>query len=82
MIKIQNKFKNYKEYSQDKDIIIRDTSKRYTESNIRLKEFSELYNVVKNERNKYVSYMNILYYNTLYNLIINIIKLMNIKKKG
>jgi len=55
LIKIQNKYKNYKEYSQDKDIIIRDTSKRYSESNIRLKEFSELYNVVKNERNKYVN---------------------------
>ncbi|ORX80966.1 hypothetical protein BCR32DRAFT_16586 [Anaeromyces robustus] len=55
LIKIQNKYKNYKEYSQDKDIIIRDTSKRYTESNVRLKEFSELYNVVKNERNKYVN---------------------------
>jgi len=54
-IKIQNKYRNYKEYSQDKDIIIRDTAKRYNESNIRLKEFSELYNIVKNERNKYVN---------------------------
>jgi chromosome segregation ATPase len=38
-----------------KELIIVDLAKKYSETNNRLKEFSALYDVVKNERNKYVN---------------------------
>ena len=38
-----------------KELVILDLSKKCNEVNNRLKEFSALYDVVKNERNKYVS---------------------------
>ena len=38
-----------------KELIILDLGKKYTETTNRLKEFSALYDVVKNERNKYVN---------------------------
>ena len=37
------------------ELVILDLSKKFSEVNNRLKEFSALYDVVKNERNKYVS---------------------------
>lgn len=38
-----------------KQLVIADLSKRCNDTNNRLKEFSALYDVVKNERNKYVN---------------------------
>ena len=38
-----------------KELIILDLTKKCNETNNRLKEFSALYDVVKNERNKYVN---------------------------
>lgn len=38
-----------------KHLVIADLSKRCNDTNNRLKEFSALYDVVKNERNKYVN---------------------------
>lgn len=38
-----------------KQLVIADLSKRCGDTNNRLKEFSALYDVVKNERNKYVN---------------------------
>ena len=38
-----------------KELIIVDLGKKFSETNNRLKEFSALYDVVKNERNKYVN---------------------------
>ena len=38
-----------------KHLVVADLSKRCNDTNNRLKEFSALYDVVKNERNKYVN---------------------------
>lgn len=38
-----------------KQLVIADLTKRCNDTNNRLKEFSALYDVVKNERNKYVN---------------------------
>lgn len=46
-----------KEQVKVKELILFDLTKKYTELNNRLKEFSALYDVVKNERNKYVNLM-------------------------
>eukprot|EP00743_Colponemidia_sp_Colp-15_P002127 GILK01002309.1.p1 GENE.GILK01002309.1~~GILK01002309.1.p1 ORF type:complete len:926 (-),score=268.21 GILK01002309.1:247-3024(-) len=40
-----------------KDLVILDLTKKHHETNHRLKEFSALYDVVKNERNKYVNWI-------------------------
>jgi hypothetical protein len=49
---------NERETKEDlkmKELIILDLTKKCNETNNRLKEFSALYDVVKNERNKYVN---------------------------
>jgi chromosome segregation ATPase len=51
---IQNE-KETKEDLKMKELIILDLTKKCNETNNRLKEFSALYDVVKNERNKYVN---------------------------
>ncbi|CAK4502528.1 unnamed protein product, partial [Aphanomyces euteiches] len=38
-----------------KELVILDIAKKCNETNNRLKEFSALYDIVKNERNKYVN---------------------------
>ena len=38
-----------------KELVILDLSKKHTETAIRLREFSKLYDVVKSDRNKYVN---------------------------
>ena len=53
--KAQNLEKETKEELKIKELIIVDLSKNFSETNNRLKEFSALYDVVKNERNKYVN---------------------------
>ena len=40
---------------QVKELVILDLSKKHTETAIRLREFSKLYDVVKSDRNKYVN---------------------------
>mmetsp|Transcript_718 Transcript_718/g.1998 ORF Transcript_718/g.1998 Transcript_718/m.1998 type:complete len:164 (-) Transcript_718:1411-1902(-) len=47
--------KDAQEQVRVKELVILDLSKKCSEVNNRLKEFSALYDVVKNERNKYVS---------------------------
>ena len=47
--------KETREEVQVKELIIVDLAKKFSETNNRLKEFSALYDVVKNERNKYVN---------------------------
>lgn len=50
--------RNEKETQEDlkmKELVILDLTKKCNETNNRLKEFSALYDVVKNERNKYVN---------------------------
>ena len=47
--------KDTREQVKVKELVILDLSKKSNEVNNRLKEFSALYDVVKNERNKYVN---------------------------
>ena len=47
--------KDTREQVKVKELVILDLSKKTNEVNNRLKEFSALYDVVKNERNKYVN---------------------------
>ena len=53
--RIQALEKETQEELKVKKLIILDLSKKFSETNSRLKEFSALYDVVKNERNKYVN---------------------------
>ncbi|KAI8835875.1 hypothetical protein BC829DRAFT_406093 [Chytridium lagenaria] len=55
LIRIQNKFKAIKEDISIKDLAIFDAAKRCSESLSRLRDFAALYDVVKNERNKYLN---------------------------
>jgi chromosome segregation ATPase len=55
LIRIQSKHKSIMDDVNLKKMSISEASKRCTESVNRLKEFSMLYDVVKNERNKYVN---------------------------
>ncbi|KAI8808274.1 hypothetical protein BJ742DRAFT_772272 [Cladochytrium replicatum] len=55
LIRIQTKCRTIKEDLSVKDIAISDSRKRCEESATRLKEFATLYDVVKNERNKYLN---------------------------
>lgn len=55
LVRIRNKLKTIKDDLGVKEIAVLDASKRCQEAIIRLKEFATLYDVVKNERNKYVS---------------------------
>ena len=54
-ILLQTLEKETQEELKVKKLIILDLSKKFSETNSRLKEFSALYDVVKNERNKYVN---------------------------
>lgn len=53
--RINHKAHEAKEQVHVKEMIILDATKRSNEISNRLKEFSALYEVVKNERNKYVN---------------------------
>ncbi|KAJ3233161.1 hypothetical protein HDU81_002463 [Chytriomyces hyalinus] len=55
LLRIQNKHKLIKDDMQTKDLAISEASKKCQEPIARLKEFGALYDVVKNERNKYVN---------------------------
>ncbi|KAJ3218441.1 hypothetical protein HDU67_005537 [Dinochytrium kinnereticum] len=55
LIRIQNKSKAIKEDISVKDLAIFDAAKRCSESLSRLRDFAALYDVVKNERNKYLN---------------------------
>lgn len=53
--RVQGKEKDARNHVRMKELIILDLTKRCNELSNRLKEFSALYEVVKNERNKYVN---------------------------
>ena len=53
--RIESKEKEAKQQVRIKEMVIHDLTKRCNELSNRLKEFSALYEVVKNERNKYVN---------------------------
>ncbi|KAJ3144973.1 hypothetical protein HK101_002563 [Irineochytrium annulatum] len=55
LIRIQYKYKAVRDDISVKDIAIFDAAKRCTESLSRLRDFAVLYDVVKNERNKYLN---------------------------
>ncbi|KAI8824342.1 uncharacterized protein EV422DRAFT_317338 [Fimicolochytrium jonesii] len=55
LIRIRNKLKVIKDDVGVKEIAVLDGSKRCQEAVIRLKDFATLYDVVKNERNKYLN---------------------------
>ncbi|KAJ3348828.1 hypothetical protein HDU83_001030 [Entophlyctis luteolus] len=55
LVRIRNKYKLIKEDIQTKDLAISEAANKCEEPLARLKEFSALYDVVKNERNKYVN---------------------------
>jgi hypothetical protein len=53
--RVESKQKDARQHVRMKELIILDLTKRCNELSNRLKEFSALYEVVKNERNKYVN---------------------------
>ena len=53
--RVEQKEKDARQHVKIKELVIMDLTKRCNELANRLKEFSALYEVVKNERNKYVS---------------------------
>jgi len=53
--RMSQKEKDAKQHVKIKELVILDLTKRCNEISNRLKEFSALYEVVKNERNKYVN---------------------------
>lgn len=53
--RVEQKEKEARQYVRMKELMILDLTKRCNEISNRLKEFSALYEVVKNERNKYVN---------------------------
>src|SRR5688500_17229587 len=53
--RVDQKEKEARQYVRMKELMILDLTKRCNEISNRLKEFSALYEVVKNERNKYVN---------------------------
>lgn len=55
LVRLQNKYRSIKETNTRKDILIADASKSCSEAVNRLKEFGTLYEVVKNERNRYLN---------------------------
>ncbi|KAJ3024068.1 hypothetical protein HKX48_007248 [Thoreauomyces humboldtii] len=55
LIRIRNKLKTIKDDVTIKEAALVDASKRCQEAVVRLKEFATLYDVVKNERNKYLN---------------------------
>lgn len=54
-VRIEQKENEAKQQVKMKELVILDLTKRCNEITNRLKEFSALYEVVKNERNKYVN---------------------------
>ena len=54
VIRIREKFNAAKEDISAKNISISDSEKRFNEAIHRLKSFAAMYDVAKNERNKYV----------------------------
>ncbi|KAJ3130897.1 hypothetical protein HK100_007240 [Physocladia obscura] len=55
LVRIQNKYRLIKDDLQTKDLAISEAANKCEEPVARLKEFSALYDIVKNERNKYVN---------------------------
>ncbi|KAJ3123150.1 hypothetical protein HK098_002149 [Nowakowskiella sp. JEL0407] len=55
LIRIREKHRNIKEDSGAKEVAINDAKKRCEEAVSRLRDFATLYDVVKNERNKYMN---------------------------
>ncbi|KAJ3328888.1 hypothetical protein HDU76_009092 [Blyttiomyces sp. JEL0837] len=55
LMRVQNKYRIISGDKEIKDIAISEASKRCAESISRLREFAMLYDVVKNERNKYMN---------------------------
>ncbi|KAI8905763.1 hypothetical protein DFJ77DRAFT_209812 [Powellomyces hirtus] len=55
LIRIRNKLKTIKDDVTIKETAVVDAGKRCQEAVVRLKEFATLYDVVKNERNKYLN---------------------------
>ncbi|RKO93586.1 hypothetical protein BDK51DRAFT_24341, partial [Blyttiomyces helicus] len=55
VVRIRNKYRSIKLDLSVKEMAIFDASKRCSESVTRLREFATLYDVVKNERNKYLN---------------------------
>ncbi|KAJ3158067.1 hypothetical protein HDU89_000450 [Geranomyces variabilis] len=55
LIRIRNRLKNVKDDVTAKETAVVDSGKRCQEAVVRLKEFATLYDVVKNERNKYLN---------------------------
>ncbi|KAI9339290.1 hypothetical protein BDR26DRAFT_803168 [Obelidium mucronatum] len=55
LIRIQNKHRLIKDDMQIKDLAIQEAANKCEEPVARLKEFGALYDIVKNERNKYVN---------------------------
>ena len=53
--RLMNREKETKQHVRMKELVVLDLTKRCNEISNRLKEFSALYEVVKNERNKYVN---------------------------
>ena len=53
--RVEQKEKEARQHVKIKELVIMDLTKRCSELSNRLKEFSALYEVVKNERNKYVN---------------------------
>ena len=53
--RIQQKERETRQHVRMKELVVLDLTKRCNEISNRLKEFSALYEVVKNERNKYVN---------------------------
>ena len=53
--RVEQKEREARQYVRMKELMILDLTKRCNEISNRLKEFSALYEVVKNERNKYVN---------------------------
>jgi hypothetical protein len=51
--------KEAQEQVRSKELVIVDLTKKCTDLNNRLKEFSALYDIVKNERNKYVNQIQV-----------------------
>jgi hypothetical protein len=57
LIRTQVKLRKIQEEIRAKDMIIFESNKRYNEATNQLKEYALLYDVVKNERNKFVDFI-------------------------
>ncbi|KAI8998429.1 hypothetical protein BC832DRAFT_235383 [Gaertneriomyces semiglobifer] len=59
ILRIRNKMKAIKDDLAVKEVAVLDASKRCQEAIMRLREFAQLYDVVKNERNKYLNQIQV-----------------------